>query len=495
MDAYCKVWGVKTGEIQPLIYGHFIEHLGRCVYGGIFDPGSPLADARGFRRDVLEAVKKIQCPILRWPGGNFASAYHWEDGIGPVEKRPQRINYVWGGLESNRFGTDEFIEYCRALGAEPYLAVSLGTATLDEALNWLEYCNLDTPTRYALLRKQYGHPEPYRVKYWGIGNEVYGPWQVGHCSAGEYAEKLRQYAMFMKAVDPSIKVIAVGADNPEWDLTVLKHAGKLIDYISIHQYHGSPDYYETVAAAYYVEERLQLLAHLIRSVNLPQVKIAFDEWNVWYQVSAEKEGEEKRIVLLEEPYALKDALFAAGIFCVLHRMSDVVGMANLAQMVNALGMIKTTPQAMVLTPLYDVFDLFVNHTGRVRLGLEITADSYAIKAKSFVDGRFQFELDRVPYFDASATYDPQKKTVSLALVNFYRDEQLELALDLRDIAPEQEARLFTLFHHDVLALNDFEHPDSVRARETSLSLEGPSFTLSLPPHSLSVLEVPITKVW
>lgn len=495
MDAYCKVWGVKTGEIQPLVYGHFIEHLGRCVYGGIFDPDSPLADARGFRRDVLEAVKKIQCPILRWPGGNFASAYHWEDGIGPVEKRPQRINYVWGGLESNRFGTDEFIEYCRALGAEPYLAVSLGTATLDEALNWLEYCNLDTPTRYALLRKQYGHPEPYRVKYWGIGNEVYGPWQVGHCSASEYAEKLRQYAMFMKAVDPSIKVIAVGADNPEWDLTVLKHAGKLIDYISIHQYHGSPDYYETVAAAYYVEERLQLLAHLIRSVNLPQVKIAFDEWNVWYQVSAEKEGEEKRIVLLEEPYALKDALFAAGIFCVLHRMSDVVGMANLAQMVNALGMIKTTPQAMVLTPLYDVFDLFVNHTGRIRLGLEVTADSYAIKAKSFVDGRFHFELDRVPYFDASATYDPQKKTVSLALVNFYRDEQLELALDLRDIAPEQEARLFTLFHHDVLALNDFEHPDSVRARETSFSLEGPSFTLSLPPHSLSVLEVPITKVW
>ncbi|NSW76378.1 MAG: alpha-N-arabinofuranosidase [Candidatus Atribacteria bacterium] len=495
MDAYCKVWGVKTGEIHSLIYGHFIEHLGRCVYGGIFDPGSPLADARGFRRDVLEAVKKIKCPVLRWPGGNFASAYHWENGVGPVEKRPQLINYVWGGLESNHFGTDEFIEYCRALGTEPYLTVSLGTATLDEALNWLEYCNLDTPTRYALLRKQYGHPEPYRVKYWGIGNEVYGPWQVGHCSASEYAEKLRQYAMFMKAVDPSIKVIAVGADNPEWDLTVLKHAGKLIDYISIHQYHGSPDYYETVAAAYYVEERLQLLAHLIRSVNLPQVKIAFDEWNVWYQVSAEKEGEEKRIVLLEEPYALKDALFAAGIFCILHRMSDVVGMANLAQMVNALGMIKTTPQKMVLTPLYDVFDLFVNHTGRVRLGLEMTTDYYAIKAKSFVDGRFHFELDRVPYFDASATYDPEKKTVSLALVNFYRDEKLELAVDLRDIAVEREARLFTLSHQDVLALNDFENPDSVRARETSLSLEGPSFALTLPPHSLSVLEIPVTKVW
>lgn len=489
MDAYLKVWGTKVGTISPLIYGHFIEHLGRCIYGGVFDEDSPLADASGFRRDVLEAMQRIKCPVLRWPGGNFASAYHWEDGIGPKESRPQLPNYVWGGLESNRFGTDEFIEYCRKVGAEPYLAVSLGTGTLDEALHWLEYCNLDTPTKYAMLRKKFGHPEPYRVKYWGVGNEVYGPWQVGHCSAQEYAEKLRQFATFMKTLDPSIKVIAVGADDPEWDLTVLKHAGKVIDFISIHQYHGSPDYCETVAAAYYVEERLRLLASLIKSTRMDHVKIAFDEWNVWYQVDPEREMEEKGAVYLEEPYALKDALFAAGIFLVLHRLSDVVGMANLAQMVNALGMIKTKRDAMVLTPIYHVFDLFVNHTGLVRLGCEVYTEYYSIRAKSFLGGRNSFAVERVPYFDASATYDATRNVLSIAMVNFHKDEECRVTLDLSDL-PVGEGATLSVLTGDVAAENDFTHPDRVVPVSSKLTL---SSSLSLPPHALSVVEIPLEK--
>uniref|UniRef100_A0A7V3YID2 non-reducing end alpha-L-arabinofuranosidase n=1 Tax=Candidatus Caldatribacterium californiense TaxID=1454726 RepID=A0A7V3YID2_9BACT len=491
MNAHVKVWGVKTGTISPLIYGHFIEHLGRCIYGGVFDEDSPLADSSGFRKDVLEAVRRIKCPVLRWPGGNFASAYHWEDGIGPRERRPKLINYIWGGIETNRFGTDEFIEYCRRVGAEPYLAVSLGTGTLDEALHWLEYCNLDTPTKYAEMRKTFGHPEPYRVKYWGVGNEVYGPWQVGHCSAREYAEKLRQFAMFMKALDPSIQIIAVGADDPEWDLTVLKHAGKVIDFISIHQYHGSEDYYETVAAAYYVEERLKLLASLIKSTRMDHVKIAFDEWNVWYQVDPEEEAREKGIVYLEEPYTLKDALFAAGIFLVLHRLSDVVGMANLAQMVNALGMIKTQKDAMVLTPIYHVFNLFVNHTGTVRLGCEVLADSYAIRAKSFLKGRSSFALDQAPYFDASATYDPSRNVLSLAMVNFHRDEPCEVVVDLSDVPAGKEGQLFELTAPDVLAGNDFSSPDRVVPVSRTVALSESSY--SLPPHTLWVLEIPLEK--
>jgi alpha-N-arabinofuranosidase len=493
MNAHVKVFGVKTGTVSPLIYGHFIEHLGRCIYGGVFDEGSPLADSRGFRRDVLEAVRRIKCPILRWPGGNFASSYHWEDGIGPKEERPRLLNYVWGGIENNHFGTDEFIEYCREIGAEPYLAVSLGTGTLDEALHWLEYCNLDTPTKYAEMRKKFGHPRPYRVKYWGIGNEVYGPWQVGHCSAGEYAEKLRQYAMFMKAMDPSIQIIAVGADDPEWDLTVLKHAGKVIDFISIHQYHGSEDYYETVAAVYYVEERLRLLASLIKSTRMDHVKIAFDEWNVWYRVSAEEEGEKKRVVFLEEPYALKDALFAAGIFLVLHRLSDIVGMANLAQMVNALGMIKTNEKGMVATPIYHVFDLFVNHTGKVILGLEAATDHYSIKARSFVGGRIHFELSRVPYFDGSATYDPEKKVLSLAFVNYYQDRDLQVSVDLTDLYPESAATLSLLWAENPFVENDFLCPDRVRPVTKSLALSGKHLLVELPRHSVGVVEVPLAQ--
>lgn len=490
MQGHVKVWGVKTGRIEELIYGHFVEHLGRCIYGGLFDESSPHSDPRGFRKDVMEAVKSIKCPVLRWPGGNFASAYHWEDGVGPREKRPQLVNYVWGGLESNRFGTDEFIEYCRAVGAEPYIAVSLGTGTLDEALHWLEYCNLDTPTKYANLRKEFGHPEPYRVKYWGIGNEVYGEWQVGHCSAAEYAEKLRQYTQFMKGLDPSIKVIAVGADNPEWDLTVLKHAGKLIDFISIHQYHGSDDYYGTVAAAYYVEERLRLLASLIRHVGLDHVKIAFDEWNVWYRVDPVEEMREKGMALLEEPYVHKDALFAAGIFLVLHRMCDIVGMANLAQMVNALGMIKTSPEAMVLTPIYHVFDLFVNHTGRTRLGIEIATERYSVKAKSFLRGSFSFELEKVPYLDGSATYDADRNTVCLALVNYHDKEPAEVEIDVSDLKVAGKATVFELTAPDPFVGNNFENPDRVHVTQEKLTLPAPRFTVQLPSASVTIIEFP-----
>ncbi|MGJ8454646.1 alpha-N-arabinofuranosidase [Pseudothermotoga sp. U03pept] len=494
MDGYVKVWKAKAGRIDEKIYGHFIEHLGRCIYGGIYERNSPLSDQRGFRKDVLAAVKKIRCPILRWPGGNFASAYHWEDGIGPVEKRPKLLNYIWGGIETNEFGTDEFVQYCKDIGTEPYLAVSLGTGTLDEAIHWLEYCNLDTPTKYASLRKQFGHDQPYKVKYWGIGNEVYGPWQVGHCSASEYAEKLRQFAQFMKAVDPSIKIIAVGADNPEWDMTVLKHAGALIDYISIHQYHGSEDHYETISAAYYVQERLKLLESEIKHLKLDHVKIALDEWNVWYQVVPEKEASEKGIVLLEEPYTLKDALFAAGIFFTLHRMSETVQMANLAQMVNALGMIKTNKEGLVLTPLYHVFDIFVNHTGRTRLGMDINSDTYSIKAKSFFEGRLSFQLNDVPYIDGSATYDNSRGLICLALANYYKDKDAEVEVDLSEFEFSKEIDIVELNADDVLAGNDFDNPNRVQPVVKRMSVPGPVSSVKLPAHSLIVMKIPVEEI-
>lgn len=493
MQANVKVWPMITGEISPLIYGHFIEHVGRCIYGGIFDPTCSKAEPHGFRVDVIQAAKKIKCPLLRWPGGNFASAYHWMDGIGPLEERPQRINYIWGGLEPNQFGTDEFIEYCRLVGAAPYITVNLGTGTLDEALYWLEYCNLDTPTKYATLRKKNGRAEPYKVKYWGIGNEVYGEWQVGHCKAEEYAEKCRQYAQFMKAIDPTIKLVAVGADDPDWDLVVLKRAGKAIDYISIHQYHGSEDYYETVAAAYYVEKRLKLLADLINHLGLDHVRIALDEWNVWYQVDPAQEAAEQGMVFLEEPYAFKDALFAAGVFLVLHRMSNIVGMANLAQMVNALGMIKTRGDAIVLTPIYHVFDLFVNHTGRIRLGLEIVSDTYSIKARSFIGGRLSFALDRVPYLDGSATYDPDRQMIYLALVNFYKDGTYEVKIDLKDMPISNEILVRELTAPDPYATNDFNAPNTVIPRKRTIFVNKRSFIIQLPAHSLTIFEFPVNR--
>ncbi|MGH2371713.1 MAG: alpha-N-arabinofuranosidase, partial [Chloroflexota bacterium] len=282
--------GREIGRINRNIFGHFIEHLGRCVYGGVYEPDSPLADERGFRADVLETMKHVGVPNLRWPGGNFASAYHWEDGVGPREARVPRFDLSWRALEPNTFGTDEFLAYAAELGAEPYICVNTGSGTLDEAARWVEYCNLPVerfPSRHALMRAQNGHPDPYGAKLWGIGNEVYGSWQVGHAGPDGYARKCREYAYFMRAVDPSIKLVAVGADLPEWDETVLKLAGDAVDYISIHQYHGSEDYLATVGAAAYVEQRLALLGSVIDSARRTlaretPVQIAMDEWNVCY---------------------------------------------------------------------------------------------------------------------------------------------------------------------------------------------------------------------
>ncbi len=487
MQTAVKIWPRKIGKIDNMIYGHFTEHLGRCIYDGIYNEKSPKSDSRGFRRDVMDAVKNIKCPILRWPGGNFVSAYHWQDGIGPLEKRPQLLNYIWGGVESNRFGTDEFIEYCREIDAEPYLAVSLGTATLDEAMAWLEYCNLDTPTKFARMRRENGHPEPYHVKYWGIGNEVYGPWQVGHCSAAEYAERLRQYTQFMKGVDPSIKVIAVGADNPDWDMTVLKHVGHLIDYISIHQYHGCDDYFGTVASVYYCEQRLKLLEGLIKHLRLDHVKISFDEWNIWYKISAERKGAEKRIVLLEEPYALKDGLFAAGIFAVMHRMANTVQMANLAQMVNALGMIKTKGDEMVLTPIYHAFDLFVNHTGRTVLDMAIGSETYEISSKTFVEGRNSFKLSEVPYVDGSATFNEDKNILSVALINYYQKD-VEVSLDLSGIEVQKRAVQHVLTGSAPDEMNDFENPERIKLGSKELTSCSPEMTVKLDSMSANVIE-------
>jgi len=370
----------QIGKIDSNIYGHFIEHLGRCIYGGIYEEDSPLSEKRGFRKDVLQAVRNIKCPLLRWPGGNFASNYHWEDGIGPKDERPVRFDLAWNKEETNRFGTDEFIEYCRAVEVEPYICVNLGTGSLDEATHWLEYCNSKGNTYYAKLRAKNGHPEPYNVKYWGIGNENYGEWQVGYRSAKEYAKVLREYAKFMKVVDPSIKIIAVGAGDPEWDLEVIKTAGKYIDYISNHLYLGSDDYYDNVASVYWVEKKLKTLKSVIEIAQpleeeKKRVKIAFDEWNIWYRSTPENN--------LEENYALKDGLFAAGVFIVLHRLSQSVTMANLAQLVNVLGAIHTEKHGLYLTSIYRAFELFVNHTGETVLDALVKSETYNIEAKAF----------------------------------------------------------------------------------------------------------------
>lgn len=349
----------KIGEIDRKIYGHFIEHLGRCIYGGIYEENSDLSDENSFRKDVLEVIKKLNIPVLRWPGGNFASNYHWLDGIGPKEKRPKKLDTAWMAEDNNHFGTDEFIKYCRIIKTEPYICLNFGTGTLEEALAWVEYCNYPGNTYYSNLRKKNGNENPFKVKYWGLGNEIYGKWQHGYTKADTYGEKAREYAQFIKKIDPEIQTISVGADNPEWDLEVIKKCGDIIDFISLHIYvsSGYDEHYKTVALPYFIEKRISILESVIEigksyTGKDKEIKIAFDEWNIWGR-KHEESGD----------YNLSDGLFACGVFHILQRHCKTVKMANLAQLVNVLGAIKTSKDGLYLTPIYYAFLLYSNNTG------------------------------------------------------------------------------------------------------------------------------------
>ena len=491
-----------TGTVNENVFGHFIEHLGRCIYGGVYEPGSPLADEQGFRTDVLAAMRKIGVPNLRWPGGNFASNYHWEDGIGPQDKRPARFDLAWRSVEPNTFGTEEFLAYCDALSTErvpcrPYVCLNTGTGTLDEAVRWLEYCNLDSerfPTYHARWRAQLGRTEPYAVPYWGIGNEVYGSWQVGNSTAAAYADKCVQYARFLKAVDPNVKVIAVGADDPDWDLEVLKRAGGLIDYISIHEYCGKDDHYGTVAAAAHVEKRLQLLNSVcdVAEAQLQRetpVEVAFDEWNVWYRARSRP---------WEEMYALKDAIFAVGVFHAMYRQCKRVTMANLAQMVNALGMMHTTPETLVLSPLYHVFDFFTNHTGRTVLDTAIVAEDDEAKETISTDisvGIYGRPAPRpkivsgVSFIDVAVTLTPAsggETRVSVSAVNRHETRTARLRLDTARCPARGAVDVQELTGDDPMRQNTVEHPNAVSP--TSRRLDTLPDVLELAPASVTIFK-------
>ena len=509
----------SLGTIDRNVFGHFIEHLGRCIYGGVFEPGSPLADERGFRTDVLEAMRRIGVPNLRWPGGNFASSYYWEDGVGPVDKRPARFDLAWRALEPNTFGTDEFMAYCRTLGAEPYVCVNSSSGTLQEAAHWVEYCNLDVekyPSHHARLRAENGHPAPYGVKYWGIGNEVYGAWQVGFSGAEEYARKCREYAHFMRAVDPNVQLVAVGADIPEWDEAVLRYAGDTINYISNHQYHGQEDYRATVGAVRYVEEHLHRLGEMIddwmpRLRRTTPIQIAMDEWNVCYVAwgTSEKlpepiEGE--YFDLFEQTFALKDALFAAGVFHAMFRECRHVTFANLAQMVNANGMLETRPEGLLESSVYHAFDLYANHTGETALATRVEARDGVVPSFTAEDVRHpepryvglretfvRFRYPDAPYLDAQATLARNAGTLYVSVINYHPSEALSATLDFGEAAARSQGpvALYELNGDDTQTPNTFGRPDVTRL--TTRTLPGLPTTYEFPAHSATVLEIPLRQ--
>jgi alpha-N-arabinofuranosidase len=286
---------LRIGEIDPRLFGSFVEHLGRCVYGGIYEPGHPEADAEGFREDVIELVKELDVSLVRYPGGNFVSGYNWEDGVGPREERPRRVELAWKVIESNQMGTNEFIQWCRKTGVEPNMAVNLGSRDFDAARNLVEYCNFPKGTYWSDLRRSHGHIEPHGIKLWCLGNEMDGPWQIGHQTAEEYGRIACEAAKVMKWVDPTIELVACGSSSlemptyPQWESTVLDHTYEHVDYISLHIYLRNPDgnIPRFLARSLGMDDYIKTVIATCDQIKAKKrsnktIMLSFDEWNVWY---------------------------------------------------------------------------------------------------------------------------------------------------------------------------------------------------------------------
>ncbi len=489
-----------VGQINENIFGNFAEHLGRCIYGGIYEEGSPLSDSDGFRKDVKQAVKDLHVPLLRYPGGNFVSNYHWEDGIGPKDQRPTRLNLAWGNIDNNHMGTDEFMKYCKEIGARPYLAVNMGTGTMREAQAWVEYCNVDSGPYYAELRKKYGQEEPYNVKYWSLGNEVDGPWQMGHMNAEDYSKKAKEFGKIMKLTDPSIKLIAVGAANfnpgatpYKWDRTILENLKDEIDYISMHMYVGnvSDNYYDFVSSPLIMEKRTKIIKQMINEVmltadrgNRDPIYIAWDEYNVWYR--ARSGGKMVGNHALEERYNLEDALVIAEFLNGFIRNADVVKMANLAQLVNVIAPIFTNEKGLFKQTIYYPLQLFTKNVKGTSLNAFVHCKTYNTDNYNLGLSERKAQLNDVPYLDVSASYDNGEVVINV--VNRNKDKAIttDILSEVGQFAGSFEVK--EINGSGIKVENDFGKTNVETKSKPGFKASGNKITYSFPPHSITMLK-------
>jgi alpha-N-arabinofuranosidase len=478
-----------VGEIDPNLWGNFAEHLGRCIYGGMYEPGSPLADADGFRTDVMKAVQDLGVTVVRYPGGNFVSNYHWLDGVGP--ERIPRMDYAWQRLETNLFGTNEFVKWNRRAGTEPYMAVNMGTGTIEEAQWWVEYCNADGGSYYSELRKKHGYPEPHNIKYWSLGNEMDGPWQMGHLNAEDYVKKAREAAKLMRMVSPDIKLIAAGssnyggdADPYHWNRTILEGLANEIDYISLHMYVGNErdDYYNFVATPLLMDNRTQVVRAMIyelKSKNRRQrpIYIAWDEYNVWYRANSGAAAVGTNA--LEEHYNLEDALVVAGMLNVFVRNADVVKMANMAQLVNVIAPIFTNEQGLFLQTIYYPLQLFSNEMKGTSLDVLVESDTYKMGA------------DDVPYLDVSAAVEGDQ--VTIMVVNRNKEKAISTELICQEGTFAGNFEVWEVNGPDIKSENNFGVTNVETTRKADVKARGEKLDYSFAPHSVTMLRGQIKR--
>lgn len=489
----------QVGEIDSLIYGNFVEHLGRCVYGGIYEEGSPLSDERGFRKDVLEAVKGLNVTIARYPGGNFVSNYHWLDGVGPKDERPPRMELAWSRLETNRFGTNEFIEFAREIGTEPYFSVNMGTGTIEEAQQWVEYCNVKEGPYFAELRKKHGYPEPHNVKYWSLGNEMDGFWQMGHLNAEDYAKKAREAAKLMRLTSPGIKLVAAGssnyrpnADPNEWNATILRELRDVVDYLALHMYVGNPsdNYYNYLSTPMVLEERTKIVKGMIaremENANRGRrdpIYIAWDEYNSWYRARTGETMSGTRA--LEEHYNLEDALVIAGFLNVFVRNADIVKMANMAQLVNVIAPIFTNEEGLFLQTIYYPLELFAWNVHGTSLDVFVDCDTYST-GEFFVGlGESTTRQEAVPYLDVSASLNGDEVIINVVNRNKEKAVRTDIISQSGDF--DGPVEVYEVNGSDVKASNTFGKTEVETRQKPSLKAKGDVLSYDFPAHSFTQL--------
>jgi alpha-N-arabinofuranosidase len=476
--------------ISPLLFGGFAEHMGRCVYEGIYDPQSPHADERGFRTDVLDALRDQTYTTIRYPGGNFLSGYNWLDGVGLKEQRPRRRELAWQSLETNQFGTNEFMEFCTSINAAPMLGVNMGTGTIQSASDLVEYCNVAAGTRWSDLRANHGYRQPHNVRYWCVGNEMDGPWQIGHLDAVAYGKKALEAAKMMKLQDPNIQTILCGSSNdrmptyPEWDRTALEIAWEHMDYLSMHHYAGNAeeDTDSYLASAIRFERYVDALEGTLRYVKAKQcskhdIYLSWDEWQVWYKGDPVQGDWTEAPHLAEEIYNVEDALVVAQWLNVFLRKSYVLKIACVAQIVNVISWLHTRPDGLLKHPSYYVFKLVSNLARGDALDAHVKASSVETK-----------QYDAVPTLDVSASYDVETQEGAVFLVNRSRTETVLTDLVWQDGRALQIEKAWQLAGSDPKAVNSWDAPDHVIAKAIQAPMvQAGRATIHLPPLSFTVL--------
>ena len=500
-DTVARVYVDSRRTIAPIdrnVWGSFLEVLGRAIYEGIYDPGNKLSDANGFRKDVMNEIHQMGVPIIRYPGGNFVSGYNWLNGVGPKESRPRELDKAWNSINSNQFGTDEFMAWCKLVGTEPLMGLNLGTGTPEEAAALVEYCNVEKGTKWSELRRKNGIAAPYNVKRWCLGNEMDGPWQIGHMSAVEYGMKAADAARQMRYVDPSLQLIACGSSGPfmptylEWDREVLEQCYDRVDGLSLHRYFENTPESTGGSSEKFVAMNLTMDRQIAETVAVcdlvrghkrspKKLWLSFDEWNVWYRARSGDavDGHKTEAPhLLEEVYNLEDALLVGGLVNTLMRNADRVKLACLAQLVNVIAPITTNKDGLFRHTIYYPYSWALQYARGAALSLLVESPTYDVQG-----------LDQVPYLDVAGAVDREAGKVSLFILNRDLAKPHQVELMWEDKSPSSVASSWLIAGDDLKASNSFAAPQRVAPQAFAKpASSGSRTTFEVPARSYTVIQ-------